>query len=487
MRILTLLFFFIWATASTGQRLALRQQWPVKDAASFQFTSLSGELMVARNNKQAILFSADGKIVLDSTLRSIDFAIADQRILATKMVQGAEKSGYLTADGQVAIPFQLEKAVRFKFGYATALQNGTPVLLDTLGAITDFKKGFNGLEVVKPGVLQAKSLRNSVGLIRIDGSEIYPQGPHILNLAGAYFEVNGMDANWKLYQHFRDYDGNKLEGPIPEPLPPTPPYLARKVYSNSTVYALKDSISGALLTGFDYKTIKAKSFGWLSFQKSSYTGRMTVGYMNFRGQTVLERAYAEHNPLSAKDILFYSDLSRGPWRWYDENGRTIFAEPIKKMEVYFHTNTVAPFDTAGIEGLAVSLKGDKLGLYNRAGQMIVAEQFDSMVYLSRTHLWFKQGKQSGIIDAKGTILPNQSYDKIFRTGYFGPDGLPLLRIYSNKSHGFITQTGKELIAPSAGIVSHGYSDFQGNKYLWTFNGKSIDIYEILPEVSKRKQ
>lgn len=491
--------------------------------------------MAVRGQNHAWLCRTDGSLITDSIYQTIEGHVYYGKIRAQKMLGKKSVSGFLDIHGKEVVPFEYDNAEPFTYGIAVVTQKGRHFLLDTLGNLRPIYTRYKKVTVFKPGILlvELDNLVGFHGLIRYDGSKITPfdyasiyasrvehlyvaqKGP--FRAPDSYMDQQYrtlIDSSGKViipmdYQEIRVSDNyisleryGKNEGirhfdlsgkPITEEMAnqsiveKLPAYLASKKYPNGTVYGLKDSLTGKLLTPVVFDRIRNAGYGWLAVENSTYSGGKEAGYMTWKGDIVFRRRYVQNKPVSPKDILFYNDAFKGPWRWYDGQGREILPGLIKKMDGEFmYYNLLPPGDTTGYPALAVSLEGKKIGLYDRSGKMILPEKFDSLIYLSANHLWFKEGTQSGIINAKGEILTSNIPRLLYRTGYFSPDGYALIRTYDKGKSGLISATGKGLLPGTYPNMSLAYVDYKGRNYLWCSGNSNIEVYEVLPESKPRE-
>lgn len=516
MRYLLLFFAFTFYAFMEAKSQSLKwiKTIPFQEKHTAQYYFWGGKTLVIRGSKHAKICQPDGTHKSDSTYYHISTENPTSFILASKGSERNELFGIVDIEGREKTRFDFDWAAGIHFGYAILMKGGKGYLADSVGTLKPIPGGpYKSLHVLRPGLIVAQNAQDFKGLINnngdtvimfkyggiyttfaphiflvtkgpytlfdeyeglIDdtGKELVPIGNHKISVYEYYFEVQmrTQGATAKYY----DLSGKELAQPPPSPASlERRKYIYQKKYPNGKVYGLKDSVSGMPITPLQYNEIKDAGHGLLEYTQQGL-GQALLGYMTFQGEKIMERRPAFTKAFSRNDIVYFNDFSYGPWRWYNGEGKEILSGLIKKMDPLVYSRVLHKADTSRFQVLAVSLEGQKLGLYDRNGKNIVPEKFDSLVYMSKRTLYFKENTQKGLLNASGQIIATAPFDRIIATKVYDRHYRPLLQYAVKDAWGLMTDDGQILLPPKYKIESFYLVQ---NKYLWCQSMNEIEVYE----------
>ncbi len=210
----------------------------------------------------------------------------------------------------------------------------------------------------------------------------------------------------------------------------------------------------------EYGMLYNESFA--GFAKKEKDGRLKFGFINKKGETVIQPVYDNITP-------FYNGLSAvmrdGKWGYINNKGEEVIsADPFTNKDfapVATSENHVGIIDREGsfvinpkyedviIDGKEFIVKqNDKCGIIDKNGKEIIPIDFKRMSKFGDNPYTMAtlDGKTYGIIDRKGSFKVNPQFD--FGTSFFGN----LAIVSSGGSFGLIDTNGKYIVNPS-------YKDF----------------------------
>lgn len=101
---------------------------------------------------------------------------------------------------------------------------------------------------------------------------------------------------------------------------------------------------------------------------------------------------------------------------YNEKGKAGYADASGTLVIPCNYDAVFPFEN----GLGRVMKGEKLGLVDAQGNVVVTPQWDDLAYDKEHNLYrVKKGKNYGILDGKGNVLVQAKYSYISGFNRYG--------------------------------------------------------------------
>lgn len=466
------------------------------------------DIVKLNNGKNAVsLYTPEGKLVSDAQYTSID-NLQHGRILVSV---SSSRYGYLDAKGQVVVPLDYDGGEPFKFDRAVVRRpDKSFFLIDTSGHATALPGEYEEVQTIEPGLFYAGNREGKYGVIRENGTVVIPfeygdirkssdhdlyivtrnkwiltgdekqglvdgQGKELIPIADQRISVGKTYINVFLNgvgDIYYDTSGQRLADQKFEiPAEGEYRYVYKKKFANLVKYGLLDSNFQPVTTA-SFEHLSPSIFGFFSFTESGYAKRRT-GLLNRKGERIIEQeGYADIKMLSPRDIVI---INRKTGIWYNEMGRPMLPDTMLKMPQYFGTGVMDREDTTTFEVLFASLNGNKYGLYNRMGQALTPEQYDSLYYLTRDKVVFTENQKFGLLDARGKVLLPAQFDAL-RVSRSGTLKYKLIFTTRNGFNGLMTINGRELLPAEYAI---GQIEVIDEHHLWARRGKDWEIYEII--------
>jgi len=280
--------------------------------------------------------------------------------------------GYINTSGTFVIQPQFEDAMPFKGGRAFVKnKTGRKAMINASGKLLT---AFNFAGFSKP----------INHLVKVS---FFPHGT-----GQTLLSMNGADKLGQSYKSISPvYENNKT-------------FAAWKITDNTGALSLLDASGHQIIPPGQMKRIGKISDGFIVVQKDE---KGPVGYMDMRGNWVIEPQYYKAHPFN-EDRAFVQAEQKGPVQMIDKSGKIIKKYPGFNMLLFF-----GDF----MEGLAVVVdqkNGYKLGYVDSSGEWAIKPMFNgSVVNDLPNRAGFKLGlapacklqkgqRQCGFIDTSGT-------------------------------------------------------------------------------------
>lgn len=298
------------------------------------------------------------------------------------------------------------------------------------------------------------------GLIPVKTGERYgyinPKGEYIINpqfkYADAFRDGRARVQDMKGNYGFIDKQGNYVI---------QPEYKEATGFYEGTAWVVKpqgypmaiQTDGKCFLEAKDVYVISLFSEGLALFSKRCEDGTRKYGFMDKKGDVVIEPAFAWAH--SFKNGLAAVVDENGKWGYIDKKGKVVIGYQFDDANDFKNN------------GQAIVKLSDQYGTIDKKGNFVINPQFASMM-LDKNGMYqiqFDGGGDYGFCDEKGKIVINPQFE--YCSSFFG---YSMSSVLINDKWGYIDETGKIIINPQFDIATN----FWGN-YAIAGTGKKLGI------------
>lgn len=507
---LILLAFVLVGRDAEAQSLVQLQYFPhtkLNDRLNFS-EYYENRIFIGTDSIFAI-YDYKGTMISDRYFRSITFYRKPKVINASVFENGKQVYVLLDVSGKQINELKFDNISSFTYNTAICKQGFRYYILDSLGKLNALPGEYQELIHLNPGIYRMKSKEGNYGLVdhagkvllppiysaveyspepslyyvylrekkgqkalvNIKNELVIPFGLYQIAVSGKYIEVKKPAENGSpsLTEYF-NFQGQKLKD-IPASPEITSAYIYQKTYSNGKLYGLQHPVTKKPVTELRFTALKPVKFGLFEYYRQNYELLMG-GYIRANGQVVVERLGFTGVQLTPFDILNYKEANNSG-RWYDETGKELLPDYFKAIAGNCIYNFPKDKDTTKIEVLGVSLGGHKLGLYDRNKTAITKEIYDTLAYITKDLLYFKNKERRGLVTAQGVEFDTGYFETIYPVS---KNKESLLYFTFKNRVGLMTREGKVIY--NATYASHHFS-LISHKYLWVNKTDGIYVYELI--------